>query len=762
MAQRDYKATKTRSSRPGWSVTFTHPLISDNRGEFGVKVRRGLNTRDDAEADRLVQQINQLLGDTSWWSLDRRADAAEKFDTVAVSAFYHGVEIGKARSRDLRDQFIPLPTHEDGYARVMLVGSTGAGKTTLLRQLIGSDPNRDRFPSTSASRTTTADIEIVTGCKEYKAVVTFMSEHETRCNVDECIEAACVNALRGFGDTRIAEALLEHREQRFRLSYPLGTWHENDLGDESDDQYEMDGAFGEIDTETLDEDETVTGDEVSKNTERLQEYVSRIKDLSEATRREVANERGNDYLEMARGNQQRAWIEEFVDTLYSMEGFRRLSMDIIDDIHSRFALIDEGEFERNSKDGWPSLWYYEKEDRDEFLKQVRWFSSNHHEQYGRLLTPMVDGIRVAGQFYPKRIELRKAAERLVLLDGEGLGHSAKEATSISTRVTEKFHETDMILLVDNAKNPMLPGPLQLLRSVGSSGHAHKLSVAFTHFDLIREHNLKGFTQKRNHVRASIVNAIGSLRDLLGGSVTDVLETRLNGNDFYLGALNVSTSRIPSGFIGQLSELMDRMQKSSEPDETVELAPIYSGARLELGLRDATDGFKKPWRGRLGLDYYEGVEKEHWGRVKALCRRIMNRWDNDEYVYLQPKADLVRELQDVISRWLASPSDWKGRRPENNDEREKAINEIRQKVFRDIHPLVEQRLVVHHMSDWRDAFGFRGTGSSFDRARTMGRIYDEAAPSVTSTMDHRSEAFLDEVIKIVREAVENAEGHVIMS
>lgn len=761
MTQHKYTASKTRSSRPGWSVTFTHPLISNNRGEYGVKVRRGLNTRDDVEADRLVEQINQLLGDPSWWSLDRRADAEKHFDAKAVSAFYHGVEVGKVRSRDLRDQFIPLPTREEGYARVMLVGSTGAGKTTLLRQLIGSDPNRDRFPSTSASRTTTADIEIVTGCIDYTAVVTFMTEHETRCNVDECIEAACVNALRSFDDTRIAEALLEHREQRFRLSYPLGTWQEDDSEDEADDQYEMDDVFGETDTETLDEDEAVTEDEAERNRGRLREYVSRIKNLTESTRQAVAVERGDDYREMARGNQQRVWLEDFVDTLYSMEEFRRLSLDIIDDIHSRFALIDEGDFERNSKDGWPSLWYFEKEDRDEFLKQVRWFSSNHHKQYGRLLTPLVDGIRVSGQFSPKRAELRDAAEKLVLLDGEGLGHSAKEATSISTRVTEKFHETDMILLVDNAKNPMLPGPLQLLRSVGSSGHAHKLAVAFTHFDLIREHNLRSFTQKRNHVRASITNAIGSLRDLLGASVTDVLETRLNGNDFYLGALNVPTSRIPRGFIGQLSDLMCRMQKSAEPEEVVELGPIYSAARLELGLRDATDGFKGPWRGLLGLDYYEGVVKEHWGRVKALCRRIANRWDNDEYVYLKPKADLVRELQDVISRWLANPSGW-NRQPENDDEREKSINEVRQRVFRDIHPLVEQRLVVHHTSDWREAFGFRGTGSSFDRARTMGRIYDEAAPSVSSTMDDRSQRFLDEVIDIVREAVEDVNGHVEMS
>ncbi len=55
------------------------------------------------------------------------------------------------------DKHIKLPTREDGYARIMLVGTTGAGKTTLLRHIIGSDHRNDRFPATSPGRTTTAD-----------------------------------------------------------------------------------------------------------------------------------------------------------------------------------------------------------------------------------------------------------------------------------------------------------------------------------------------------------------------------------------------------------------------------------------------------------------------------------------------------------------------------------------------------------------------------------------------------------------------------
>ena len=77
------------------------------------------------------------------------------------------------------------------------------------------------------------------------------------------------------------------------------------------------------------------------------------------------------------------------------------------------------------------IWTFETADREAFLRQVRWFSSNHFRQFGKLLTPLVDGIRVRGPFRPIREELL-VADKLVLLDGQGLGHTAESVSSIST------------------------------------------------------------------------------------------------------------------------------------------------------------------------------------------------------------------------------------------------------------------------------------------------------------------------------------------
>ena len=369
---------------------------------------------------------------------------------------------------------------------------------------------------------------------------------------------------------------------------------------------------------------------------------------------------------------------------------------------------------------------------------------------------------MSGPFSPSVSRLQDDKRRLVFLDGEGLGHSAKEAYSISTSVTEKFSDVDMILLVDDAQSPMRDSSLELLRSVGSSGHAHKLAVVFTHFDQVNGDNLSAYVQKRDHVRASIGNAVGSLRETLGAPVAEVLERQLGDNDFYLGGLDGPTARIPGGFINGrqgMRKLLERMQRSAVPPvEPVDLAPIYTIAQLELALRDAADGFKNPWRGRLGLGYYEDTHKEHWGRVKALCRRIVNGWDNNEYDGLKPSADLVRQLQTSISRWLDNPITWT-RPPDDQHEGQTVIDAIRRSVYVRIHLLVNQRLITARSGDWRVAYEFRGLGSSFSRARVMGQIYESAAPSVSSAMDTWTRQFFDEVTDIVTDAVRESGGSV---
>jgi hypothetical protein len=744
-----YTAAKTRSSRPGWSVIFRHPLRRDVRGKVGLKIRRGLNTTDDQKADELVAQLNVLLADRSWWSADRRSDAEREFAPQIVSAFFDGIEAGHLDNAALREARISLPGREDGYARILLVGTTGAGKTTLLRHAIGSSHERDKFPSTSTAKTTIADTEITTADGPYKAAITFMSEFEVRAHIDECIEAACLAATERQSDSKIASALLMHREQRFRLSYILGDWGEEETDNEDEFSFE---PVSPQSASNLDDEDTVPEDEQRENAERLVNYIARIKALADEVEEITAADFGP-FATQESSDDKAAWLELYSDRLFENEGFSKLSLDIRDVIESKFDLLDDTCLERSAT-GWPLVWTFESPDRDTFLRHVRWFSSNHFRQFGKLLTPLVDGIRVRGPFRPLRKELQKAP-KLVLFDGQGLGHTVESVSSISTKVTRRFADVDMILLVDSAQQPMQAAPLALLRAAGSAGYADKLAVAFSHFDLVKGDNLQTVAQKRAHVRASMTNAVVGLRQLLGAPVAAALERQLETHVFMIGGMDREIEAIPSGFIREMGELLSFLQSAAVPDRTVEAAPIYVTGGLELALRDAVESFLRPWEARLGLAYRDGIRTEHWTRIKALSRRFANAW-GDEYDNLRPASDLIGRLQEEISRWLESPAGWT-RQPFDEEERMGALNPVRKAVFNALHELVKDRLADRHRSDWLTAYTYSGPGSGSRRAGEIRRIYEDSAPPISSAMKPSARVFLVEVIGIVKSSVEKAGG-----
>ena len=750
MADRKFTASKSRSNRPGWSVTFRHPVRRDSRNEWGLKVRKGLGTSDDAEADRLVGQLNQLLQNESWWSGDRRKDAALEFDDVVVSAFFDGIKAEAHDAEASRSAVIALPTRDDGYSTVLFLGTTGAGKTTLLRHIIGSDPETDRFPSTSTAKTTTADIEIVVAPGDFSAAVTFMPEHEVRAHIDECIEEACLEAIQGKSDAKIAAALLEHREQRFRLSYILGGW--NTAQDSDDDDFSFEDE-AKPDT-AISEDEEVTAEEIENQRVRLIGFVNAIKDLAKETGTFCEAQIGRLSDEKS-ADGKAAWLELFGVEAFKNPRFSTLALDLMDEVAERFDRIEVGNTERSATD-WPTIWTYDSDDRDDFLAAVRWFSSNHHKQFGRLLTPLVDGIRVQGPLYPD-LEEQDEELKLVLLDGQGLGHTASSVSSVSTRVTNKFSRVDMILLVDNAQQPMQAAPLALLRAVGSSGFADKLAIAFTHFDQVKGANLGSFDQKRDHVLGSVSNAIASLRDIVGAGVAGAVERQVDGHSVFLGGLDKPTAKLPGGFKRQLEKLVEMMRSSGAPSEETDCSPVYELKGLEIAMHDAIDAFRDPWRARLGISYHDGISKEHWTRIKALSRRLASRWA-DEYDNLTPVADLLARLQEEASKWLDRPADWT-RPPHTDEERELALDRIRRTVFARLYDLTKTRLTDDQVASWREAFDHSGPGSAMRRAHTIETIHDVAAPRISAAMTSDARLFLSRLHEILREAIKDAGGQI---
>jgi len=153
MSEPKYRATLSLGgqNRSVWCVIFRHPLRDDDRGRPGRRIRRSLGTTNREEAQKLVDQANILLSDSKWWSPAMREQAERLFAKQVVAAFYDDLVPAPRDGWLLRESVIPIPSPEDGYARVLLLGATGAGKTTLVRQLIGTGTKRERFPSISTA-----------------------------------------------------------------------------------------------------------------------------------------------------------------------------------------------------------------------------------------------------------------------------------------------------------------------------------------------------------------------------------------------------------------------------------------------------------------------------------------------------------------------------------------------------------------------------------------------------------------------------------
>ena len=90
---KSYQASKSRSQgRDSWAVIFRHPVRLDPSGRPGRRVRRGLGTRDEAEADRLVGQLNEILQHKELWDPSARVEASTRFDARVVDIFFRSTK----------------------------------------------------------------------------------------------------------------------------------------------------------------------------------------------------------------------------------------------------------------------------------------------------------------------------------------------------------------------------------------------------------------------------------------------------------------------------------------------------------------------------------------------------------------------------------------------------------------------------------------------------------------------------------------------
>jgi energy-coupling factor transporter ATP-binding protein EcfA2 len=740
---KQFLATLSRSQgRSAWAVIFRHSVrVDPNTGKPGLRVRQGLGTPDEAEANDLKNQLNQLLAEEVFWSLSAKAEAEKRFHRRVVEIFYHGMEPEESDFGAIRESIIPLPASKDSeYRRALLLGTTGAGKTTLLRQLIGTDPETERFPSTSTAKTTVHETEVVLAPGPYKAVVTFFPIDEVREHLNECISEAVLSAYQSEGDGEVLRKLLMHVNQRFRFNYVLGNGPQiADATDEDDEDDVADSGEEKSADDGLNLDDTNAL--LTKTVTGVRLIAARHGDQlkTELGATDEKDQRVVDEL----------FEEELDRRLREDDEFHRISDDLMDEIELRFLLLTDGMVRRN-KQGWPQSWSWETDDRASFISTVTRFSSNHSSRFGRLLTPLVNGVRVAGAFLPPWNGGQQP--KLVLLDGEGLGHTPKSVAALSTSLTRRIEATDAIVLVDNAVQPMQAAPVAAMKELITSGSASKLLLVFTHFDEVKGDNLPNAVAKEQHVLASAENVLASIGEELGPFAERALRHRLKDACFFVGGIDEDLDKAKKTHkrtIGQLHALLAAIDAIVEKPAPVLAKPIYDRMNLVLAVKNAAESFHDAWWPRLGLAHKPGASKEHWKRIWALSRRLSTPGLGDEYDNLKPVADLRKQLQDRLYVLLQNPLRWDPVEPTDDAHKQQVFDGLANALSIKTLDLATRRVRAERMPEWQSAFNQSGRGSSYARASIIGeRIYERAAPIPAMTPSPDRNSFLHEVAAVV--------------
>ncbi|QKG20515.1 hypothetical protein [Actinomadura verrucosospora] len=582
----------------------------------------------------------------------------------------------------------------------------------------------------------------MSGGGRYSAAVTFAGRDEIAGHLRDNVWETAKAVLEERPPDVVQDKLLDHVSQRFRFSHVLGRAAPPRPAAGPDDDLD--------DFEETDDDEAPAVRAADPATTEL------VRSAVQAVRAVVAGERAGLSVRRAPGDDDRTDEEIIEDELENRVRrsavCERIVETLLAEIAARFDLLEAGDLHRDG-DGWPVSWTWDSGDRAEFLRVVTRFSSNRTALFGRLLTPLVDGIRVRGPFRPLWAE-REA--RLVLIDGEGLGHIPGSVAAVSTRLRRRLDEVDAIVLVDNAQQPMQAAPVAVMRTAAATGNGEKLHFLFTHFDLVTGDNLHTVGDRKRHVLASAENVLNEIREELG-IAERVLRRRLDEARHFVGGIERALApdrpdprpKAAARTMRELNALLDALAADPVPVETGPSRPVYRTADLTEAVAEAARGFHGQWRATLGLAHDPRWPKRHWASVKALTRRLAEG-HTDEYQDLRPAASLRTMLEDAVYRMLQRPVRWTGPEPDVEDQ-EVVVGDVASALTRRLIGLVDRLVTEEPRPVWKRAYEQHGKGSTIRRAHiVIDGIYAEAVPFPTNKAAYENR-FSDAVAAAFKEA-----------
>ena len=717
----DSKVTfRIPAGRNAYVLSFRHPVVKDPNGN-GKKIQRGAGTDNEKDARLLAEQLEELLNNEHWHLKAMRDEALGKFNRVAVDAFYDSmpdvIECNKALDK------IMVPND----LNIALIGMSGAGKTSLLRRLMGT--TKELFPTTSTNRTTTCDIEVIrANVDKYKLAVQFVSRNELEAvlldNISEAVSYIYNHEDENTSENKILlSKVLNHSEMSVRLVYTFGLYDNVKKGNSDDDE---DIEENDVENDPLLPDYQVN---VTERNKWLHKIEDSVKQIARKHKNSASLKKDIDYL-----------LQDDDDVLTLID-------EIISAILDKFSDLPKGE-KIPARAVWPDGWYYEADNREEFIKVAKIFVSDNYKVWGKLLTPIVKAMRLEGPFIE---DGQTDVKPMVITDGIGLGHSTN-STSIPSSVLARCEKANAIVFVDPATNPMMANAKDALKSLVEHGFADRLIFAFTKMDQVTGNNYRDINDKKNHVKSTLDNYL----KFLGKQDASIIsETEIQGilsNCVYFSHMNGQefSNMTKKGLIN-INEMAKQLANKHISTDSIFFE--YDALKLYFYIKEATLKFRDLWAKKTGYSSITS-ETQHWSRIRALARRL-GLLGIDYYCELQPLADFVAIMQEKISIFINQPGCVN---PNYADE--VVTDALKQMLKRQIGiafaELNKKRMWTSQKphDKWISAYNTTGVGSRDNRARIIEGIFDEAAPKLSDipNLTEAQNKYLADVIGIVEAAL----------
>lgn len=782
-------------------ISYTSPFQKNKKGH-PKQVTKGIGKFKDEggninnkQIEKYVFEIETLLSniDTYTANYESYLEAKEKFSEFAIECVFKGSEFENKYNQDSTrrsmEKYIPLYDIKGNYIlpAILFSGVSAGGKTTTLKHAIGSADTE--FPATMQANTTVGNFHAVN--IQNSKFISGVSRFTTLASIEERLKFAIIEISKIILTKNtilqveqadlinsVFEALTIFDDRKCKLKYIISKddiiqYNIVDLSYAASleiwkgflTKYRKLGVGIEI------------HDEFNKNTSseffvEFGDYISDI--LQEGHHKSSVNNLLATIMKMINIK-----VTNILSTLIStinqqceIDSSLQFEVHIADDKKSH-TITSKTKFDILAEViGFPKIFSLKmsydadkKPDqalRKSFFKTMEHISSASENLIGKTLFPIVEEIRIQGNWKPLWFDENDHIEDHTIVDSEGLGHDMS-SSGISIELRNVMSQCKRIAFIQNGSEAIGDNFSEALGLLISTGSIYKTTFCFNRLENFDSKSSSNIENRIAFIKSGISNAIKNLTTIEENTSEKIVtgkeylyESLVNSNSRYFEHLDTifdSRSKfVPSKNFEQYNNMTKMIQNSDDSSKSV-----LSGA-LDLFYEQFTDEFNSVnniesllselnVQQNLSLDeiaslnfkpdfsslkfvklymklneefttnFLDKVDNQVWQAVKAFNSRIAYNYDHREWRNLRPESDFIGYAQKKIISYLLNP--------ENIDDEKmitdkslyvKTVSNLMDTQLSNEFKLLAEKIIYNalHSGCWQPGIELSGPGSTKTR------------------------------------------------